>query len=104
MRNLLKYDFKYTWRIWWIAAVAAVAATFLGCISIRRSICYPEISESPLTKSVQGVLDGLSVSGIIVYVLALALFMFLIELVVLLLVIAFAILLIKKNMIKMVMS
>lgn len=82
MRNLLKYDFKYTWRIWWIAAVASVAATFLGCISIRRSICYPEIGESPLTKSVQGVLDGLSVSGIIVYILALALFIFLIELVV----------------------
>lgn len=84
MRNLLKYDFKYTWRIWWIGAVVAVITTVLGCFSIKRTMCAsPVVPEEQLSKSIQGVLDGLSVSGIVVYVIALAAFVFLIELVVL---------------------
>lgn len=80
MRNLLKYDFKYIWRIWWIAALVSVASTVLGCFSIKRSICPPDIFDTSFTKSVQGVIDGLSISGIIVYVITLVLFVLLIEL------------------------
>ena len=84
MYNLLKYDFKYLWRIWWIAAVASLAATLVGIFSMKR-VMYSEempIPEGQLSRSASGVLDGLGLSGMVMFFLAAFVFVVLIELLV----------------------
>lgn len=39
--KLLKYDLKSVWRIWWIAAVSALGASFVGSFSFRFFLSSP---------------------------------------------------------------
>ncbi len=76
MRNLLRYDFKYMWRIWWIGALASVIATVIGVFSIKNMIT----SEPQMARYVHGateIINGISFTGILVCVAALVAFAFL---------------------------
>lgn len=84
MRNLLKYDFKYVWRVWWIAALATLCATAIGILSTNRMITTDDyVVPEYIGKSVEGVLDVLSVSGVVIFIVALFVFLFLTELLIL---------------------
>lgn len=84
MYNLLKYDFKYIWRIWWIAALASVLATIVGIFSVHRTMSSEAmpIPEYQMSRSLSGILDGLGVSGIIMFFAVIIAFVILIEILV----------------------
>ncbi|MCQ2550714.1 MAG: hypothetical protein MJ146_00775 [Clostridia bacterium] len=81
MRNLLKYDFKYTWRIWWPTLLIAAFSTLIGVLSIKRTILGDQ-SDTLLPTATKGIVDGLSVAGIIAFVLVIIAYVLIIELVV----------------------
>ena len=70
--KLLKYDLKSVWRIWWIAAVSAFGASFVGAFALRVCLTVPTLSTAEaftnreiLIMILAGILCGLAVLAIV---------------------------------------